>query len=881
MQAWMCKTHATKDVFFDKSQSFGCVGELEKSSKSVLNGPVSLQGSRGESFQLCFVEPEILRVRFLPPKSEFLNKTWTICGPSCNSAPPQQGVSRDDILSSFSKPDTTFSVSTGSDNSKWYELETNELKVRFPASGEFYLSFYSKDSNNKNEWKKFASDLPLSAYKYEEGGRAWHTMVHSTSQYYYGHGEVSGKLNHSNRRFRLECRDAMGYDAENSDTLYKHMPMYITRDNSAGVSYGILYDHLTRGVLDMGREISAFRGSYRYYESEAGFIEYYLVLGPSIPKVVNNFGKYLYGRPAIPPLWSLGYVASTMTYTDADNAQSRLENFGVLCKKKHEIPCSGFYLSSGYTMDNQDTRNVFTWNLNRIPDPKKMFDGLHQFGINVLPNIKPWLLQEHTEFSRLEQLNGLIKDSETKSAYRQVFWKGGPGTYTTGSYIDFSSPGGFEFWKKNCIEKLLNFGADGLWNDNNEFEIDSADSLCGVTHKNDLAPIGLVGRSLQTFLMGVASWEAMREVDPHKRPLVVSRSGCLGIHRYCAQTWSGDNLTSWKTLKYNIPMCLSLGLSGWVSHGPDVGGFTGDVVSPELFVRWIQLGIYLPRFTIHSCSWKGVASNDSYDLDNTNEPWMFPEYVTDVRSLIEFRYQLMVLLHSLHIEAFLFSYPVARPLAFHYENDPNERSLNESFEFLLGSNVLVAGVFEPGADSVSVYFPGAKEKWFDIESKKVFAGGDIRDVSAPLRNRYGGIPVFVRNNSGLVLSGSKFENGVHVGRNDRNVYLCNEYDEFGDNNVELVWFEGKESEEDSIFLKITVKALGKPECMLLTHVDTELVSEQEDIPESKEKVLQKMEEICRFEQISVYGMNRPIACCPELAHSIVGESIVISTKHIL
>jgi alpha-glucosidase len=85
--------------------------------------------------------------------------------------------------------------------------------------------------------------------------------------------------------------------------------------------------------------------------------------------------------------------------------------------------------------------------------------------------------------------------------------------------------------------------------------------------------------------MARASCEALLEARPHKRPLVDSRSGCLGISAYAAQTWSGDNTTSWHTLRWNIPMSLGLGLCGWVGCGADVGGFSGEAVSPELFVR--------------------------------------------------------------------------------------------------------------------------------------------------------------------------------------------------------------------------------------------------------------------------------------------------------
>ena len=58
------------------------------------------------------------------------------------------------------------------------------------------------------------------------------------------------------------------------------------------------------------------------------------------------------------------------------------------------------------------------------------------------------------------------------------------------------------------------------------------------------------------------------------------------MHRY-AQTWSGDNSTSWETLKYNLKMGLGLALSGISNTGHDIGGFSGPAPDPELLVRWV------------------------------------------------------------------------------------------------------------------------------------------------------------------------------------------------------------------------------------------------------------------------------------------------------
>ena len=77
--------------------------------------------------------------------------------------------------------------------------------------------------------------------------------------------------------------------------------------------------------------------------------------------------------------------------------------------------------------------------------------------------------------------------------------------------------------------------------------------------------------------------EAIEEYNPDVRPFSVCRSGHAGIQRY-AQVWTGDNLTCWDALKYNIATMLGMGLCGVANDGSDVGGFYGESPEPELFV---------------------------------------------------------------------------------------------------------------------------------------------------------------------------------------------------------------------------------------------------------------------------------------------------------
>ena len=113
---------------------------------------------------------------------------------------------------------------------------------------------------------------------------------------------------------------------------------------------------------------------------------------------------------------------------------------------------------------------------------------------------------------------------------------------------------------------------------------------------------------LQALLMTKASADATARYYPNIRNHGVTRSGGLGIQKY-AETWTGDNDTSWHSLKWSSSIGLGLSLSGIGLFGHDIGGFTGPKTSKDLMIRSLQLMLFHPRF--HMNSWKPNAKKNS------------------------------------------------------------------------------------------------------------------------------------------------------------------------------------------------------------------------------------------------------------------------------
>jgi len=501
--------------------------------------------------------------------------------------------------------------------------------------------------------------------------------------------------------------DALGYSAKDSDPLYKHIPFYITYVPALNVAYGLFYDNLSNVVFDLGLEHHNYYSPYRYYQAEAGDLDYYLIYGPTIAEVVQKFSK-LIGRPALPPRWSLGYLGSSMLYTDAEEAQAALKRFVEECQQ-HQIPCDMFHLSSGYSSGEDGKRYVFTWNERKIPHPREMVDTFHQAGMKVMANIKPCLLDSHPRYAEVQALGGFIKNPENGEPRLDYFWGG------HGAHLDFTNPQAYQWWQANVRDQLLELGVDATWNDNNEYAIEDDEATCdGFGEPLKLKHL----RPVQSYLMVRASREAQLAHQPDQRPFLLSRSAAPGTQRY-AQTWSGDNLTSWETLRYNIPMGLGLSLSGFPNTGHDVGGFAGPGPSPELLVRWVQNGIFHPRFTIHSWNTDGTV----------NTPWMHPTVLPVIRQAIQLRYRLMPYLYTRFFEAHRSGHPIIRPLVYQFPRDENCHQA--SFDFMCGPDLLIASVLAPGVRERSVYLPRGVD-WVDVRSGKCYQGGETIQALAPL-----------------------------------------------------------------------------------------------------------------------------------------------------
>jgi alpha-glucosidase len=156
---------------------------------------------------------------------------------------------------------------------------------------------------------------------------------------------------------------------------------------------GLFYDNLATSVFEMGGELDAYHGRYRYYQAEHGDIDYYLIYGPSIEQVVEKFPRLSAvrscrraGRSAI---WARLWLTPKRPMLKCSSS--------VLQNCVNNTKFRAIYSTSPPVtrLDENEKRNVFTWDRSRIPDPEGMVESFARGGIQLTANIKPALLLSH------------------------------------------------------------------------------------------------------------------------------------------------------------------------------------------------------------------------------------------------------------------------------------------------------------------------------------------------------------------------------------------------------------------------------------------------------------------------------------------------------
>ena len=270
----------------------------------------------------------------------------------------------------------------------------------------------------------------------------------------------------------------------------------------------------------------------------------------------------------------------------------------------------------------------------------------------------------------------------------------------------------------------------GLWTENGvekiAYEVGTLGSrLC----KLDVA---WVGDGYKFAIDGVRDAYEGIENASDARGFVWSVCGWAGTHRH-STVWTGDQSGTWDYIRWHIPTVIGSGLSAQNAATGDVDGIFGG--SDSTYVRDLQWKCFTPIFM----SMSGWASNNKNGIKD-KQPWLFGEPFTSInRKYLKLKQRLTPYMYDLCAEAYQTGVPSVRGLVLEYPDDPVTWGEDTRYEFLLGTDILVAPVFKPEDKRDSIYFPAGT--WIDFWDGTQFEGNTwINDYPAPLEK----LPLFVR-----------------------------------------------------------------------------------------------------------------------------------------
>jgi alpha-D-xyloside xylohydrolase len=503
--------------------------------------------------------------------------------------------------------------------------------------------------------------------------------------------------------------------------------------------------------------------------SEVGqTIDYYFMYGGSADGVIAQM-RHLSGDVPMFPLWTYGFWQSKERYKTAAETESIVDKYREL-----QVPLDGIIQDWQYWGSN------YLWNAmdflsEDFSNGKQMIQNVHQKHAHFMISIWASFGPQTQQFRELDE-KGLLLPIETwpQSGISHIW----PPVmeYPSGVkvYDAFSPVARDIYWK--YLKRLFDYGTDAWWMDStdpdffNPRESDYQHQVTGGTWRSlrNAFPLETV--------RGV--YEKQRKTSEEKRVFIMTRSAFAGQQHYGSNMWSGDVASSWDMLRKQVPAGLSFSLTGNPNFNTDIGGFfcgsyntKGSGSAPknpqyqELYVRWMQYGLFCPVFRSHGAD----APREIWQFGKKGEP------VYDaIEKMIRLRYRFIPYLYSTAWQVTSANESYLRPLFSDFAAD--KRVWNMTDEFMFGRSILAAPIVEPqytqeriiredamtgwdkkevGEEKAEVgdvdwtapktavkYLPkGAL--WYDFWTGKTYKGGQM----VTLQTSFDRVPMFVRAGS--------------------------------------------------------------------------------------------------------------------------------------
>lgn len=525
-------------------------------------------------------------------------------------------------------------------------------------------------------------------------------------------------MNRRGYRLQLYNRAHYGYETH-SELMNFTMPIVLSDKG-----YALHFDNPQIGWLDLDSK----KQNKLTYEVIGGPLRYQVVFSDDWKDLTNSLTALL-GRQPLPARWTLGNFASRFGYHSETEAKQVVAEF-----RKQQIPLDAIIFDLyWFGKDIQGTLGNLAFFRDSFPNGEQMIADFKTQNVKTILITEPFILTTSKKWQEADRMKLLGTDTLGNS-YRYDFYFGNTGL------VDLYKPEA-RIWFWEIYKQFHAYGAAGFWGDLGEPEVHPTKLKHGDKWADEVHNI--YGHDWARLL-----YEGYRKDYPTERPFILMRAGYSGSQQYGMVPWSGDVSRTWGGLKPQMEISMQMGLQGMAYMHSDLGGFAGANKDPELYVRWLQYGVFQPIFRPHA------------QQEEPSEA-IFKDAQTKAlaKAAIELRYQMLPYNYSIAYENHDNGTPLLRPIFMEFP--AAKWSFTETETYVWGPSFLVHAITDSMTSSKDKVYQTklpSDASWFELSTGRLVVksevimtnDGNFNVVSSPKTLHH--IPVYVRSGAFIPMS---------------------------------------------------------------------------------------------------------------------------------
>lgn len=348
----------------------------------------------------------------------------------------------------------------------------------------------------------------------------------------------------------------------------------------------------------------------------------------------------------------------------------------------------------------------YSWNTDLFPDYKAFFNTLKKDNLHITLNLHPadGVHCYEDMYGNMAEAVGINPDTKQK-----IDFKCGDDTFWNAYFDVLHKPyekDGVDFW---WID----------WQQGRKSDVKGLDPLNALNH-----------------------YHYLDNAEDGRMPMILSRYAGFGSHRY-PLGFSGDTSINWKVLDFQPYFTANAANAAYTWWSHDIGGHHMGCRDDDLYMRWLQFGVFSPVMRLHSTSKELLGK----------EPWKYKSEVYKcAKEWLNLRHKLIPYIFTMDYRTHDQGIALCEPMYYSYPNNPN--AYNVANQYMFGSELMVCPITKPQhkalcMGSVAAWLP--KGRWVDVFTNQSYAGEKMVTLFRDLDT----IPVLAKEGAIIPLSADK------------------------------------------------------------------------------------------------------------------------------